>query len=68
MKIEKKSLNHNFQKHAVVTIKKLMKIKCNSACSDAERLANKMWKIFMVINIKSKKILVVLFGVVNLED
>ena len=64
---DKKCLNHNFQKHAVVTVKKLMRMKYNANGSDAEKLAHKMWTIFMTSTIKSKKILVVLFGSVTLS-
>lgn len=43
-------------------------MKYNTNGSDAEKLAHKMWTIFMSSTIKSKKILVVLFGSVTLSD
>ena len=45
-----------------------MKMKYSSEASDIEKLAHKMWTMFMISNIKSKKILVVLFGLINIED
>lgn len=36
--------------------------------STEEKLAYKIWNIFMVSDIKSKKILVVLFGAINKRD
>ena len=51
-----------------MTVKKLMRLKYNNNGSDAEKLAHKMWTIFMSSTIKSKKILVVLFGSVTLSD
>ena len=65
---DQKCLNHNFQKHTVVTVKKMMKMRYNSNGSDAEKLAHKMWTLFMTSHAKSKKVLVVIFGMVNLKD
>lgn len=64
----KKSMNHNFQKHAVVTIKKLLKFRQYHEASQAEKLAHLMWSIFMSSGLKSKKVLVILFGLANLKD
>lgn len=61
-----KSFNHNFQKHAVITIKKLGRKMCqNLGNSPAQDLATRMWNIFQSCGIASKKILVVLFGEAN---
>ena len=49
-------------------MKKLLSLKYSGEASDLEKLAHKMWTLFMVSNAKSKKILVVLFGRVNKSD
>ncbi len=67
-KENKKCLNHNFQKHTVTTVKKLMRMKYVNEGSSEEKLAYKIWNIFMVSDIKSKKILVVLFGAISKRD
>lgn len=67
-KEDKRCLNHNFQKHTVTTVKKLMRMKYISEGSEESILAYKIWNIFMVSEIKSKKILVVLFGAINSQD
>lgn len=61
------SLNHNFQKHAVVTIKKLTK-SLAFGNSPVELIAMQMWNIFLSSGIKSKRILVILFGTANLTN
>lgn len=45
-----------------------MKIKYDANASDEEKLAHKIWKFFMVNDDKSKKLLVILFGVANFSD
>jgi hypothetical protein len=61
-------MNHNFQKHAVVTIKKLLKMKYDFNASDPQQLAHSMWNIFMSSGLKNKKILIILFGEADLQD
>ena len=64
----KKVHSHNFQKHAVTTVRKLMKVRYHNLESQTERLAHKMWTIFMSSGIKSKKILIVLFGMITTSN
>ena len=64
-----KSINHNFQKHTVVAIKKLTKnIASNFGNGSIDILAHQMWNVFLTSGVKSKQILVILFGEANLED
>ena len=49
-------------------MKKLLRLKYNGEASESEKIAHKMWTGFMVSNIKSKRVLVVLFGKVNKND
>jgi hypothetical protein len=61
--VASKSLKHNFQKHTVVTIKKLAKrLPDQLGTSPSDIVALQMWNIFLFSGIKSKKILVILFG------
>jgi hypothetical protein len=67
--IKGKSINHNFQKHTVVTIKKLTKnIAFRFDNGNIETLAHQMWNVFLTCGVKSKQILVILFGEANIED
>jgi len=45
-----------------------MKMKYDANACLEEKIAHRMWNIFMVTDIKSKKILVILFGSANLSD
>lgn len=63
------SSNHNFQKHLVVTVRKLgRRVREALEVSGAGSLANQMWSIFLSAGIKSKKILVILFGRAELKQ
>jgi hypothetical protein len=63
-----KSVNHNFQKHAVVTIKKLTRGLANSLdYSPIGAIARQMWNIFLSCGLKSKRMLVILFGKAELR-
>lgn len=42
-----------------------MRIRYVSEGSEEEKLAFKIWNIFMVSEVKSKKILLILFGCIN---
>lgn len=52
----------------MVTIKKLLRFRQNHEASQVEKLAHLMWSIFMASGLKSKKVLVILFGLANLKD
>jgi hypothetical protein len=57
------SFNHNFQKHAVLTIRKIGYKMCEGFGSSLpEMVAAQMWNIFQSCGISSKKIMVILFG------
>jgi hypothetical protein len=61
--LPQRPLYHNFQKHTVVLIKKLGKLlPLQLKTSPAELLAKQMWNIFLTSGIKSKKMLIILFG------
>ena len=63
------SINHNFQKHTVVTIKKLTKnIDSAFGYGHIDILAHRMWNVFLTSGLKSKQILVILFGAANMAD
>lgn len=63
-----RSSNHNFQKHAVVTIRKLLRPNWRRGGPGAEGVAHQMWNIFLASGLKSKKLLVILFGEVDFAD
>lgn len=57
------SRNHNLQKHAVVTLRKLgVALDAGLENSGAGAVAKQMWRIFLASGLKSKKMLVILFG------
>ncbi len=60
--------NHNFQKHTVLTVKKLGENLVNViGMGEVEEVGKRIWRIFLSSDINSKKILLVIFGKANMK-
>lgn len=57
-----KSLFHNFQKHLVITLKKIVRIKAKPEDGLVGKIAEEMWDIFLKSHLYTKTILHILYG------
>ena len=64
----KESAHHNFQKHTVTTIKKLLRLPVKEEAGDVHECAGRMWSLFLSSKLKTKRVLTFLFGLASFED
>lgn len=63
-----RSFHHNSQKHTVITIKHMVSLRELQATTEAHEIAMKMWNLFIKGNKKTKEVLSVLFGSIDMGN
>ena len=66
--MHKESVHHNFQKHTVTTIKKLLVLKTKGQKGPVEECGHAMWQLFLRSKVKTKRVLTILFGHASFDD